>query len=261
MRGEKEQRCLEIVKYDLLNNYPKNFFGLNYEEVENIKKIINETKSNENLNMFPDFVFNNGFIEHFQVTSSKENKKGSVHIKEINKFKNKIEIEKAKLYTDDNFHSKHWTMKYSEHNYENLVNSLKNNWNSHIESLHKYAGNKDISIFMIQYSDMALEMYENIFGNWIDGMSNGDLREPEKLDQYRLTRDKNLLNFIYNFKDELKYVIFVYKDQCEIIKLENIPYIINLIPWEYVIASHMNSTIVSSLYKISSIKKGDLLSE
>ncbi len=60
-----------------------------------------------------------------------------------------------------------------KHSYENLVRSFKKELNNHIESFEKYKGKKDISIFMIQYSDMALEMYENVYENWIDGMSNG----------------------------------------------------------------------------------------
>lgn len=93
MRGEKEQKCLEIVKLDCRNNYPHRFFGLNYEEVEELNQILNETKANEELSKFPDFIFDNGFIEHFQITSSKEEiGKGSEHIKEINKFEGKIFI-------------------------------------------------------------------------------------------------------------------------------------------------------------------------
>jgi len=196
MRGEKEKKCLEIVKTDFMNNYPSSFFGLNYEEVEELNQILNETKANEEISKFPDFIFDNGFIEHFQITSSKENKKGSLHIKDLNNFKDKVKKEKLKIQFDNNQKSKHLVMKYPEHSYEYLVKSFKKNWNSHLESFQKYKGKKDISIFMIQYSDMALEMYENIYENWIDGMSNGDLREPERLDCYRITRDKEILEYL-----------------------------------------------------------------
>lgn len=250
MKGEKEQKCFEIVKSDFRNDCPNIFFGLNYEEVEELNQILNETKANEELSKFPDFIFNNGFIEHFQITSSKENKKGSVHIKELNNFKDKVKKEKLKIQFEDNQKSKHWVMKYPEHSYEYLVKSFKKNWNSHLEGLQKYKGKKDISIFMIQYSDRALEMYENVYRNWIDGMSNGDLREPERLDCYRITRDKEILEYMYKFKEKIKYVIFIYGEKCEIIKLENIPYILNLIPWNYDIASKINAMLTFSLYKL-----------
>ena len=66
-------------------------------------------------------------------------------------------------------------------------------------------------------------------------MSSGDMREEEKFKFYRLSRDKKLLNFIYQYKDKIKYVIFVYCNGFEIIRLENIPYLLDLMPWDYYI--------------------------
>ena len=37
------------------------------------------------------------------------------------------------------------------------------------------------------------------------------------------------------FKDKIKYVIFVYGNEFEIIRLENIPYLLDLMPWDYYI--------------------------
>ena len=166
-----------------------------------------------------------------------------------------------KIQFENDQKSKHWVMKYPEHSYEYLVNSFKKNWNSHFDSFQKYKGKKDISIFMIQYSDMALEMYENVYKNWIDGMSNGDLREPEILDCYRITRDKEILEYMYEFKEKIKYVIFIYGEKCEIIKLKNIPYILKLIPWNYAIAPKINAMLISSLYKLPNIEIGDEINE
>lgn len=259
MKGEKEQKCFEVVKNDFMKEYPTRFFGLNCEEIKNIKVLFATAKINEKISEFPDIILNDGFIEHFQITSSKENKKGAVHIKELTDFKSRIRKEMTEIQVNRDFSEKHWTMPYSEHSYENLVSSFKKNWNNHIESFEKYKGKKDISIFMIQYSDMALEMYENVYENWIDGMSNGDLRKTEKLNCYRMSRDKKILKHMYEFKDKIKYVIFVYGEKCEVIKLENIPYILGLIPWNYVIASKMNTMLISSLYRLYDI--GDEIDE
>ena len=92
-------------------------------------------------------------------------------------------------------------------------------------------------------------------------MSNGDLREAERLDCYRITRDKEILKYMYEFKEKIKYVIFIYGEKCEIIKLENIPYILKLIPWNYAIASKMNAMLISSLYKLPNIEIGDEINE
>lgn len=42
-----------------------------------LRKIIDEAKEIGNDNAFPDFAFEGGIIEHFIVSPSKENKKGS----------------------------------------------------------------------------------------------------------------------------------------------------------------------------------------
>ena len=103
---------------------------------------------------------------------------------------------------------------------------------------------------MIEYSDFALRMEENVYKDWIDGMSQGDMRKQEKIHGYRLTRDKVLLDFVFQYKERIKYVIFVYGDDFEIIRLKNIPYLLKLIPWDYEIYP-VTVKNVSSLYNIS----------
>ena len=34
MKGEKEQKCFEVVKNDFMKEYPTKFFGLNCEEIK-----------------------------------------------------------------------------------------------------------------------------------------------------------------------------------------------------------------------------------
>ena len=128
-------------------------------------------------------------------------------------------------------------------------------------SWEKYAGNKEIGIFMVEYPELALSMCENVYVDWINGMSQGDMREEEQIRCYRLSRDKKLLNYIYQYKEQIKYVIFVYCNGFEIIRLENISYLLKVLPWDYVIYPMMVQT-VSSLYNISVPvdldKKGEL---
>lgn len=271
MRGDSEQKCLNIILNDKEINNPRKYFGLLENDIEEVINSLKKAKPNEKLSDFPDFIFDNGFIEHYKVTSSKTNKKGSVHIKEISNFNKSVEIEANNLkekwsneLNSEKLHSKHWTMIYPNHSYEYLCESFKKNILNHIESMKRYTGNKDISIFMIEYSDLALTMYENVFEDWLDGLSNGDLREPELIEFYRISRDKELLNYIYNLNSSIKYIIFVYGKEYEVIKLDNIPYILKLMPWSYVIAPYMNTTLVSSLYEVGRFypyMEGDIYSE
>lgn len=260
MRGEAEKQCINIIKNNKEIKNSKNYFGLQSEDIDEVVEAITKAKPNTNSSEFPDFVFENGFIEHFKVTSSKTNKKGSVHIKQEKYFKENVELEANELkrkwgksVNDNQLHFQHWVMKYPEHNYNYLLESFKSNWSNHIKSFNNYKGNKNTSIFMIEYTDLALTMYEDVYHDWISGLSNGDLRKPEQLDDYRLSRDKRILEFIYKFKEDIKYIIFVYGKKYEVIKTSNIPYILKLMPWDYIIAPCMDATLVSSLYEIVKI--------
>ena len=116
--------------------------------------------------------------------------------------------------------------------------------------MNKYSGRKDVGVFLIEYPETALAMCENVYSGWIDGMSQGDMREQESFKEYRLSRDKELLSFIYQQKDAIKYVLFVNQSRFEVIKTDNIPYLLNLMPWDYVIYPLSVQTI-SSLHNIS----------
>ncbi len=274
MRGEKEQECLDLVRKSIFTNdgqpiyHPftgktylevsnaefikeqicfinskcyKNYFGLLEEDRKEIEQILRNVQPNQNLNDFPDFIFERGFIEHFRVSSSKTTRKGAEHTKVMRCFTDKVNREAEDIKKEwnevlsfDEVRSKHWTIQNPEHNYGYLVKSFERNWKNHLESLRKYTGNAEVGIFMIEYSEFALSMCENLYNGWIDGMSQGDMRKQEQFRCYRLSRDKQLLDFMYRNKNYIKYVIFVYGDGFEIIRLENIPYLIKLLPWDYI---------------------------
>ncbi len=290
MRGDHELKCLNILKKAIFckNGKPlenpfthktyldvlddefeaeriwfvnsdcyKSYFGLLEGDRAEFENVLRIAKNNPNLSLFPDFVFDNGFIEHFQITSSRTNRKGSVHKKEESTFISTVESETEKIMQEwnetpnfDEVRSKSWTHTNPEHTHEFLVNSFENNWEHHLESCNKYTGSKEIGIFMIEYSEFALSMCEDVYHDWIDGMSQGDMREQEKFRCYRLSRDKQLLNYMYQFKEVIKYVIFINCEGFEVIRLENIPYLLNLLPWDYVIYP-MFVNNVTSLYNIT----------
>lgn len=288
MRGEKEQQCLDFIRQGLFtrdgkailhpftnktyeevddiefakeqmwfinNTAYKNYFGLLGKDRTEIEQIIRIAKPNDKASEFPDFKFDYGYIEHFQISSSKSTKKGAEHLKEMSRFISKVneEADSFKQECKNNFGElrvKQWSIDNPDHNHSFLIKSFKNNWKNHLKSLNKYSGKKDVGIFMIEYSDSALSMLENIYEKWLNGMSQGDLREQESLNCYRLTRDRQLLDFIYSYEETIKYVIFVYSQGWEIIKVKSIPYLLKLIPWDYKICQ-LTVKNVSTLYSIS----------
>lgn len=99
---------------------------------------------------------------------------------------------------------------------------------------------------MIEYTDMALEMFENIYSDWKNGMSQGNMRAPERILDYRLSRDKAMLEYIYGYRNQIKYVVFVYSSGVEVIRVENIPYITNLLPCQYTVIAKNVEHIISN---------------
>ncbi len=72
-----------------------------------------------------------------------------------------------------------WTFEYGAHSYEDLKKSFSRYWEKHLQSLEKYNGTKEIGIFMIEYDESALGMIECVYTDWINGMSQGDMRKQE----------------------------------------------------------------------------------
>ena len=76
MPNPKEQECFDIVK-SALTSQTNICYGMTLEEERELQSIWNLAKPNPNTSLFPDFIIENGFIEHFQVTSSKQNRHGA----------------------------------------------------------------------------------------------------------------------------------------------------------------------------------------
>ena len=86
-------------------------------------------------------MFDNGFIEHFRVTSSVVTRKGATHTRKEQEFQSIVDTETAMLEIEwnktpsfDEVRSKTWTCSNPEHSHEHLVDSFKHNWEHHLLS-------------------------------------------------------------------------------------------------------------------------------
>ncbi len=253
LRGDKEQKCLDFVKSNIKF---ENYYGFTKVDIEKFKKCLNSAKSNPNSSEFPDFICDNGFIEHFQVTSGKTTRKGSEHLKNFNQYQSKIrkDIEKEIANCENgNLEPYYSRFKYPKHSYGYLKKSIKENWLNHIKSLDNYTGNKNIGIFMIEYQDSTIEMIENIYADWKNGVSCGNLRQQQQLDYYSICRDKEILNYLYEYRKNIKYIIYKYSKGVELVKLENIPEINKLFPWDFCIAPLQGTIRIDTYIPIPNI--------
>ena len=224
---------------DYIQSRRDSFHGVVFEDIAEVFQALNKSEENTKPSEFPDFVCENGFIEHFEITSSNETRKGST--KKIDQFLfNKDIIPKIEEFNRscDNMEvgetrSESWSKKDVSHSYENLTKSFKNNLTKHIGSADNYSGKKDLKIYLVEYGDFGIEMCEDIGSNPEYYARNK--RKPDHCWNYRLSRDKNMLRYIYDYKDDIDYIIMNYHDYCEIVKVSSIPLIIKCLPYDYVI--------------------------
>lgn len=222
-RGKKEQRCLDIAKacFNQLDNISPN--------IQPAIDILMTVKENPNNNNFPDFVCDNGFIEHFEITSSKTTNNGST-----------MKQEEAIFENSDMTH-----IVYSSHSHDDFVISFKKIWNKHIRSFNKHDGNKNVGIFMVEYTDssMIVDAKESQLYN------RTKPRFPQDV-VYMISKDVKLLNYILGYKNQIHYVIFVHENWmfqevfCEIIEVNSIPNILD----------NMKDTYVFTCNQIEGIK-------
>ncbi|KIL48679.1 hypothetical protein [Jeotgalibacillus campisalis] len=212
-----EQRCLDFVKNDMNE---KDCFGLSNNQYVELKNWLNESKLNFNNNKFPDFVFNDGFIEHFSVTSSLENRKGAKQKRESTVFKKNSEnnfFSNLDNIEEDILLSRSHGRLFEEHTYFNIVNSIKKNWVKHIESYDKNISTSKHGIFLIEYIDINIQT------------AVARENEPAEIfETYRISVDKHLLNWIYTYKEKIDNLIFVnlLLPSIEVIRIDNIPELI-----------------------------------
>lgn len=246
-----ELTCLDLVKKAYWSG--NCLFGLEKKDRNTLWHLLENCISNKGTE-FPDFIDNHGFIEHFQISSSKTTKKGQEHTKQLNQFKKESEniinnLNHEEIDIHKPLEIAHITniMNYPEHSYDYLLESLNSTWNKHLNGLRNYKGPNSIKVFMIQYNDIgALQMYEN-YPSEIEGISIGDFPKHETLD-YRFTRDNNILDYLYKYNQIIDYAIFIrYNKHIEIIKISNIPKLKKMNPFPYTIASTCGPMIQPSI--------------
>lgn len=214
-----EQKCLDHIRSKLSKEI---CYGVSDEKYEELKKWLSDAKPNKNSSEFPDFLFENGFIEHFAVTSSFEGKKGSVQKLEssrLNKNSEKKFLKELEDSEEGGVLNQSYTRLFEEHTHSNIVNSIQKNWKKHIKSYDNYSSPCKHGIFLIEYIDRNIQ--------------TAICREDEPADifeSYRISADKYLLKWIYNYKNKIEYLIFINPLSIEIIKIEQILEIINSIP-------------------------------
>lgn len=222
MRGEKELLCLTQIQKSLqgIVEDQKLVCTLYPQKKETVKNII-LAKPNPQSSLFPDFIFDGGFIEHFEITASKETRKGSELRKESRLFEQSCDEQFQEFKKEiDNLQpntmmTQNLDFIFEKNSYENFVKSFQKNWERHIDSLNKYSGDKKYGIFLIGNNGATFRQMKN-------GKYLGEL--------YRLSLDKKLLEYMLPFQNQIHCVIFKDAQNYEIIETERIQQLLKNIP-------------------------------
>lgn len=230
-RGSKENNCLNRVRECIQKNTVE-FYGFDETEKACVINIVNTVFPNQSASKFPDFVGNDGYIEHFQVDPSPIVKKRGVSKgtqNNINKGKAwdqaKRKLAEISEEIKANGEKGGVILGYStqlQASYENFEKSLNESFSNHIDSSNKYTGN-GIGIFLLENSlDCTAKTYITRSDEWREG--------------HLFHLDKNSLEYICKHcNDKIQYIIYCGQCRCEFIKVASIPLFVkdNDICWFY----------------------------
>lgn len=183
-------------------------------EINSLSYIFFSACSNSNPNEFPDFVFDGGGIEHFELSSSKETNKGaSFKIEENQNIKAKEEFyqkENEKLASTSivpgTIRSITYEEKYEGFSYEDFLYSLERNIKKHVESLNKSSFHCKTIIFLMEQQTARLTVDEGFV--------------PHSF--YYLSKDQKALSTIKQYCGDISYLVYFVADSIEIIDLSKI---------------------------------------
>ena len=218
--GKIEESCLnKVKKYCLLNE--TYYSGITEEEKKSLIALIKTAKDTDGkTTTFPDFIGENGWIEHFKVTSSQSSKKG--YESDINhaemKRSIKQQIDEAKQSGNcTNYQFSASTVRQND-NIENYRKSLMTGWKKHYKSYEKKRQelkNLKIGVFLIDSDDIFLPYIK------FNDMRNGII-EDDNL-PFEIVHDKEIMDFIQQYQADIQYVIFVSKMVVKILITSSIP--------------------------------------
>ena len=77
--------------HEYIKIHKDSFYGVKFEDIKELFLAIVNAQENKNKSEFPDFIFKNGFIEHFRVSASKMSRSGAKELIALSNYNKKID--------------------------------------------------------------------------------------------------------------------------------------------------------------------------
>ncbi len=239
MARVNEIECLEQIKSALKGEKKVNIWS--NCDISEVSQFIFEARPNQNSNDFPDFVFDGGCIEHFEITSSRETRKGfQFKIDEQGYKKKKLEYHKelnkeALLIKHESgaIHTSTFEEIYDKFSYEDFLHSLEKNIKKHGNSLEKSPIRDKIVIYLIEQQSGRMYIQEN---EW-------------RVKFCELNKDKRALEILKKYGEFIDYVIYFVSDSIEIIDVNKIDNLIDrAIEYKYVKVGRVVRSEITAIF-------------
>lgn len=256
-----ELAILNDLKQLLCEEYNlKHYFACSQDDVESIKAALLSAEQNQGTT-FPDFSAEACCIELFAISSSEQGRKcGPLQSKQDGDLQRKIANDDERAALAKNAETRVYTQVHPQHSYEHLSRSLRENFENHLNSLRRSKNEYLTRIFVVEYPEVDLYCcfgpdsdlrYEGLcMGDFTAEYSNG-----RDNGLYRLSRDKENLNWLGEYADEVDYVIFYGVHSMEVINLHNVGQITGFLPWRMRSYPAMAITYATSIF-LGSFEKG-----
>lgn len=202
--GQHEQDVLKYVQSSYVRAWPQ----VSDECVVEFNRLLDTAQDTDiEQTKFPDFMCDGGWIEHFAVTFGRSSSKGYENTR--------LEQQALRSYGHPMEFCKVVSVEFPIGSYDNFMKSLHKSWNKHIASFWKsnMVNTQVVGMFLIEIDD------ESIIAHW-QGEKGSFERGP-----YSVLLDKQFLDFIYSYRDVVRYVVVCYKshNNCDLVVLDDIP--------------------------------------
>lgn len=226
MSKETEKECLNFLQSSDLYIWTQTI-----EEASMVIDFLNSLRPNPEENDFPDFIGSDGFVEHFQITGSRETNAGSAQCKIQGNMRNKFKKFHDAV-TNSGEVNKFYSFSISEYipksSHVYVKRSIQRNWNNHICSFLKYVSDVQFRMFMLDARNIvSLAMVEEI------PISVQILTQvnPIHISDYWLLADKDMMQWIFKNAKGINYIIFINIARCDVIPVKHLPILASSLPY------------------------------
>lgn len=250
---EKAEKFIEASNMNL-------FYGFAQSDIEKIQAAFQGLIQNGETT-FPDFSNAEACVELFAISSSEQGKRGGpAQMIQDGKLRSQIKRDDKMAAIGRDYSPRTYTAIHPCHSYGALCSSLRSGFCNHLNSLRNCEKRYSTKVFVVEYPECDLECaftpsesvnYNNLYmGDLTPVYSDGKMHGP-----YRLSRDKENLEWLFGAAQDIDYVVFIGFQHIEAINVRNIDAIEAFLPWRLHAVSNISMTVASSCYVGSAVKE------